>query len=36
MVSTKRVSDRLFRVVVMQDSAGGADIVSATIEYDVG
>ena len=36
VVSTKRVSDTLFRVVVMQDSAGGADIVSATIEYYVG
>ena len=36
VVSMKRVSDTLFRVIVMQDSAGRADIVSATIEYYVG
>lgn len=36
VVSTKRVSDTLFRVLVTQDSAGRADIVSVTIEYYVG
>jgi hypothetical protein len=34
-VSTKRISDTQFRVVVTQDGTGRADIASVTIEYYV-